>query len=164
MSTTDPQPYGQQPPPPPPSGGQGYDRQQPPQHPHVGQPAYPDRREEPGADDRALTVLAHLSAPIAAVISLGWLTILGPLVIWLIYKDRSQLVRKAAAGAFNFNLMFWVLYLISWLLIFTLIGALIGIPMLILIFVVSAIMHIVGAVRGAKGEQFTYPFQIPVLR
>jgi uncharacterized Tic20 family protein len=92
------------------------------------------------------------------------LTILGPLVIWLIYKDRSQLVRKAAAGAFNFNLMFWVLYLVSWLLIFTLIGALIGIPMLILIFVVSAIMHIVGAVRGAKGEQFTYPFQIPVLR
>ncbi|MDQ3384350.1 MAG: DUF4870 domain-containing protein [Actinomycetota bacterium] len=163
MSTNDPQPYGQQPPPPPPSGGQGYDRQQPPQ-PHAGQPAYPDRREEPGADDRALTVLAHLSAPIAAVISLGWLTILGPLVIWLIYKDRSQLVRKAAAGAFNFNLMFWVLYLISWLLIFTLIGALIGIPMLILIFVVSAIMHIVGAVRGAKGEQFTYPFQIPVLR
>lgn len=163
MSTNDPQPYGQQPPPPPPSGGQGYDRQQPPQ-PHAGQPAYPDRREEPGADDRALTVLAHLSAPIAAVISLGWLTILGPLVIWLIYKDRSQLVRKAAAGAFNFNLMFWVLYLVSWLLIFTLIGALIGIPMLILIFVVSAIMHIVGAVRGAKGEQFTYPFQIPVLR
>ncbi len=148
--------------PPPPYGQQPYGSQQPQPYAQSAQPHH--QRPEEGGDDKVLAVLAHLSAPLAALVSLGWLTIFGPLIIWAVYKDRSPLVRRAAAGAFNFNLMFWVLYLISWLLIFTFIGALIGIPMLILIFVVSAIMHIVGAVRAAGGRQFTYPFQIPVLR
>lgn len=151
-----------------------------PQHPHEpqhahpqpsSQPARPTQHQDPyrqpgavpGGDDRAMTVLAHLSAPIAAVLSLGSLSVLGPLVIWLVYKDRSPLVRQAAAGAFNFNLTFWLLFLLSWLLIFTVIGALVGIPLLIVIFVVSAVLHLVGAARGSKGEMFRYPFQLPVL-
>lgn len=131
------------------------------------QPPVTDPARQPGAvpggDDRAMTVLAHLSAPIAAIISLGWLSVLGPLVIWLVYKDRSPLVRQAAAGAFNFNLSFWLLYLLSWMLIFTVVGALVGIPLLIVIFVVGAVLHLVGAARGSKGEVFRYPFQLPVL-
>jgi uncharacterized protein len=115
-------------------------------------------------EDRTMMVLAHLSAPIAAVISLGWLTILGPLLIWLVYRHRSPQVRQAAAGAFNFNLMFWLLYVISWVLIFTLVGAIVGIPLLVLIFVVSAVMHGLGALRAAQGRSFRYPFQVPVLR
>ena len=131
--------------------------QYPPQQP-------PYQVPQANSEDRTMMVLAHLSAPIAAVVSFGSLTILGPLLIWFIYKDRSPMVRQAAAGAFNFNLMFWLLYLLSWLLIFTLIGAVIGIPMLIVIFVVSAVMHVMGAVRASQGRPFTYPFQIPVLR
>lgn len=145
-----------------------------PQYPHDPQGAVPPSQQpaqdpdlQPGAvparDDRAMTVLAHLSAPIAAIVSLGWLSVLGPLVIWLVYKDRSPLVRQAAAGAFNFNLTFWLLYLLSWMLIFTVVGALVGIPLLIVIFVVSAVMHLVGAARGSKGQVFRYPFQLPVL-
>lgn len=34
-------------------------------------------------------------------------------------RIAAIIARKAAAGAFNFNLAFWLLYLISWLLIFT---------------------------------------------
>lgn len=131
-------------------------------HPGAHQPGPPS----PGGsgEDRTMMVLAHLSAPIAAVVSLGSLTILGPLLIWLAYRNRSPQVRQAAAGAFNFNLLFWVLYLVSWLLIFTVVGALVGIPLLIIIFVVSAVMHLVGAVRASQGRAFRYPFQLPVLR
>jgi uncharacterized protein len=111
---------------------------------------------------RIAAIIAHLSAPIAALLSAGSLSLLGPLVVWLVMKNDPY-ARKAAAGAFNFNLAFWLLYLVSWLLIFTVIGAVIGIPLIILLFVVSAWCHIKGAIRAANDRPYDYPFQIRVL-
>jgi uncharacterized Tic20 family protein len=116
----------------------------------------------PSAGSRIAAIIAHLSAPIAALLSAGSLSLLGPLVVWLVMK-RDPVARKAAAGAFNFNLAFWVLYLVSWLLIFTVIGAVVGIPLIIILFVVSAWCHIKGAVRAADDRPYNYPFQIRVL-
>ena len=48
-------------------------------------------------------------------------------------------------------------------LIFTVIGAVIGIPLIIILFVISAWCHIKGAVRAANDKPYDYPFQIPVL-
>jgi uncharacterized protein len=48
-------------------------------------------------------------------------------------------------------------------LIFTVIGAVIGIPLIIILFVISAWCHIKGAVRAANDKSCDYPFQIPVL-
>jgi uncharacterized Tic20 family protein len=114
------------------------------------------------AGSRLAAILAHLSAPIAALLSAGSLSLLGPLVVWLVKKDDPY-VRRAAAGAFNFNLTFWLLYLLSWLLILTVIGAVVGIPLIIALFVVSAWCHIKGAIRAADDRAYTYPFQIRVL-
>ncbi|MFP5022340.1 DUF4870 domain-containing protein [Pseudonocardia phyllosphaerae] len=111
---------------------------------------------------RIAAILAHLSAPIAAVLSAGFLSLLGPLLVYLIKKDDPY-ARQAAAGAFNFNLSFWLLYLISWLLIFTVVGALIGAPLLIILFVVSLWCHIKGAIRSSNNETYRYPFQLRVL-
>jgi uncharacterized Tic20 family protein len=116
----------------------------------------------PSASNRIAAVLAHLSAPIAALLSAGSLSLLGPLLVWLLMKNDPN-ARRAAAGAFNFNLSFWVLYLVSWLLIFTVIGAVIGIPLIIALFVVSAWCHIKGAIRAADDRPYDYPFQIRVL-
>jgi hypothetical protein len=114
------------------------------------------------AGSRLAAVLAHLSAPIAAVLSAGSLSLLGPLIVWLVKKDDPY-ARRAAAGAFNFNLSFWLLYLVSWLLIFTVIGAVVGIPLIAALFVVSAWCHIKGAIRAADDRPYDYPFQIRVL-
>ena len=116
----------------------------------------------PSAGSRLAAILAHLSAPIAALLSAGSLSLLGPLLVWLVKKDDPY-ARRAAAGAFNFNLSFWLLYLISWLLIFTVIGAVVGIPLIIVLFLVSAWCHIKGAIRAANDEPYDYPFQIRVL-
>ena len=116
----------------------------------------------PPASSRIAAIVAHLSAPIAALLSAGSLSLLGPLLVWLLMKNDPN-ARRAAAGAFNFNLSFWVLYLVSWLLIFTVIGAVIGIPLIIALFVVSAWCHIKGAVRAADDRPYDYPFQIRVL-
>ena len=125
---------------------------------------YPETRRipVPSAGSRIGAVLAHLSAPIAALVSAGWLSLLGPLLVYLVKRDDPY-ARQAAAGAFNFNLAFWVLYLVSWLLIFTVLGAVIGIPLIIVLFVVSAWCHIKGAVRAANDRPYDYPFQIRVL-
>ena len=120
----------------------------------------PDATLSPGS--RVAAILAHLSAPIAALLSAGSLSLLGPLVVWLVMKNDPY-ARRAAAGAFNFNLAFWLLYLVSWLLIFTVIGAVIGIPLIIVLFVVSAWCHIKGAIRAANDRPYEYPFQIRVL-
>jgi uncharacterized protein len=116
----------------------------------------------PSASSRMAAILAHLSAPIAALLSAGSLSLLGPLLVWLVKKDDPY-ARRAAAGAFNFNLTFWLLYLISWLLIFTVVGAVIGIPLIIVLFLVSAWCHVKGAVRAADDRPYDYPFQIRVL-
>ena len=116
----------------------------------------------PSAGSRLAAILAHLSAPIAALLSAGSLSLLGPLLVWLVKKDDPY-ARRAAAGAFNFNLSFWLLYLISWILIFTFIGAIIGVPLLVIIFVVALWCHIKGAIRSSRGEAYDYPFQIRVL-
>ena len=114
------------------------------------------------ASSRIAAILAHLSAPIAALLSAGSLSLLGPLLVWLV-KKNDPYARRAAAGAFNFNLTFWLLYLISWLLIFTVIGAVVGIPMIIVLFIVSAWCHVKGALRAADNRPYDYPFQIRVL-
>ena len=119
-----------------------------------------DATLSPGS--RIAAILAHLSAPIAALLSAGSLSLLGPLLVWLA-KKHDPYVRRAAAGAFNFNLSFWLLYLVSWLLIFTVIGAVIGIPLIVVLFLVSAWCHIKGAIRAANDEPYDYPFQIRVL-
>ena len=89
----------------------------------------------PSSGSRLAAILAHLSAPIAALLSAGSLSLLGPLIV----------------------------YLVSWLLIVTVVGALIGVPLIIVLFVVSAWCHIKGAVRAADDRPYDYPFQIRVL-
>ena len=57
----------------------------------------------PSGSSRIAAILAHLSAPIAALLSAGSLSLLGPLLVWL-WKKNDPYTRRAAAGAFNFNL------------------------------------------------------------
>jgi uncharacterized Tic20 family protein len=117
----------------------------------------------PSSEERTVSVLAHLSAIIAAVVSAGWLSIVGPLIVWAIYKDRSPLARQAAAGAFNFNLAIWAAFVVAWICFFTVIL----IPVSILLFLVAGVMalvcHIQGALKASNNEPYRYPFQIPVL-
>ena len=116
----------------------------------------------PSSGSRLAAILAHLSAPIAALLSAGSLSLLGPLLVWLV-KKNDPYARRAAAGAFNFNLSFWLLNLVRWVLIVTVVGEVDGNPLIVVLFVVSAWCHIKGAVRAADDRPYDYPFQIRVL-
>jgi len=114
-------------------------------------------------EERVARIMAHLSAPIAFVLSAGWLSVLGPLVVWALYKNRSPEVRSAAAGAFNFNLSFWVMQVVGWILFITLIGIPVALVIWAVTFVVAAWCHIRGALRAARGQHYEYPFQVRIL-
>ena len=169
-----PDPQGQKPwgnpmdaPPPFPQTGQPYSSHY--QSPYTADPyagpqlsrSYGGHR--PDGDERMWAMIAHLSAPIAAVVSAGWLSIVGPLVVYLLRKDSSPFVRTAAAGAFNFQLTMWLVTIVGWILNITVIGLVIGIPLVILGGLGSIILGIVGAIKTWNGESYTYPWQIKAL-
>lgn len=140
------------------------DHQPPPPGPrYSGQPS--GYSSPPQGDERTMMLLAHLSAPISMLLSVGWLPFLGPLLIWLFYKDKSPAVRTAAAGAFNFNLTLTIATVVLWIsVILTLfVGLIWAIPGWIAIVVVQLWCHIKGALRASRGEVYLYPFQIKLL-
>ena len=123
----------------------------------------PDPRSV-GGEDRTAAVLSHLSAPIAAIISVGWLNWVGPLVMWLIYKDRSQFVRTAAAQSFNYQITMWITSIIGWIMVFTVILLPIGVVLIVIGNFFALILGIWGAIRTAGGHQYRYPFNLPLLK
>lgn len=145
---------GQQP------GPQGYGQQPGP----TGGP-YPASSAGSSGEDRTMMLLAHLSAPAAMLLSAGWLPFVGPLLIWLFYKDRSAAVRTASAGAFNFNLSLTIISIGLWISVFLTLGVgfLWAVPGWIALFVIQLWCHIKGAIRAGEGRVYDYPFQIRVL-
>ena len=128
------------------------------------QPTQPAPSSGPvSGDDKTLAVLAHLSPIIALVLSAGWLSILGPLIVWLIFRGRGGLVRNAAATSFNFNITIWIAFVVAWICVFTIIL----IPVALILFFVPGILQIIfsimGALKASRGEAFRYPFQVPIL-
>ncbi len=115
-------------------------------------------------EERSVAALAHLSAIIAMIVSAGWLSFVGPLVVWVLYKDKSPFVRAAAAGSFNFNIWAWVINIVAWIMAFTVIL----LPVSIILWIVAAMMtlwcHIRGALKASRGELYRYPATIGLLQ
>lgn len=114
-------------------------------------------------DEKTLAVLAHLSPIIALVLTAGWLSWIGPLIVWFVFRDRGQLVRTAAATSFNFNVTIWVANVIGWICIFTIILLPLGLLLIFIPGILQLIFSILGALRASKGEPYKYPFQVPIL-
>ncbi|WP_281966019.1 DUF4870 domain-containing protein [Serinicoccus marinus] len=116
-------------------------------------------------DERTMMLLAHLSAPLSMLLSVGWVPFLGPLLIWLFYKDKSAAVRTASAGAFNFNLTLAIISVGLWISVFLtlFIGFVWAIPGWIALLVIQLWCHIKGALRAADGRVYDYPFQLRLL-
>ncbi|WP_270887689.1 DUF4870 domain-containing protein [Pedococcus sp. 5OH_020] len=127
------------------------------------QPSHPSSQPLPSAEERTASILAHLSAIIAAVVSAGWLSIVGPLIVWALYKDRSPLARQAAAGAFNFNLAIWAAFIVGWICLFTIILIPVAVVLWIVAGLTALVCHIQGAVKANRNEPYRYPFEIRVL-
>ncbi len=102
------------------------------------------------SDERLWATLAHLSPFVGALVSMPFL---GPLVIYLVFRDRGPFVRHHAAQALNFQLILLIAYIVFGLLSFVLIG----IPFLIATGVASIVFQIIAAIAANNGEWYRYP-------
>ena len=133
-------------------------------------PQLPPPAVPPGAltasDERTLAMLAHLSNLLNPVT--GFLGMLVPLGMYLLYKDRSRYVAYQSLQSFVFQLIWWfgagalavMLWTVSSFLAVFLIGCLI-MPLaglLTLLPLLSLIYSIYAGVECSQGRDFRYWF------
>lgn len=108
----------------------------------------------PPDQERTWIGAAHWSALVTSLI--GGFAFLGPLLVMLLKGNESPAVRRNAVESLNFQLSILIYGLISFVLIFVLIGFLL-LPIVGLFWL---IMTIIGAVKASAGEDFRYPLTI----
>ena len=104
---------------------------------------------QPTADDKTWAMLAHISP----IVGLGFI---GPLVVWLIYKDKSPFVADQAKEALNFNLALLVVVLIC-------IATCVGIIVAPVIGIGALVYQIIAAMEANKGVWYRYPYTIRMI-
>jgi len=108
-------------------------------------------------DEKTWSVLAHLSV----LLLLVGLMPFGALLIWLIYKDRSEKVRFHALQALWYQIA-WIVILVAYALVSTVLTILvIGIFMFFLLPILAVIPVIHGcyaAYQVSQGVDYRYPY------
>jgi uncharacterized Tic20 family protein len=137
--------YAQQPPPPPPPYGAA-----------PGTAVAPPNPMSP-TDERTWGTIAHGGTLAATILSGGTLGFVCALVIYLVYKDRGPFVHHHSANALNVQIFGALLVIGGIILTVTVIGAIIGIPMIIVGGLYVLIVHIIGAIKANNGEWWNPP-------
>ena len=96
-------------------------------------------------DDRLWATLAHLS------ILLGVTTVLGPLVIWLIKKDKSPFVDDQAKEALNFQLSCLLASLVTT-------ASCVLIPLAVVVVVGGIVYGVIAGIDANRGNTYRYPY------
>jgi len=112
----------------------------------------------PGKDERMWGMIAHLSAFSYYFTVVG--IILGPLIIWLAKRDGNPFVEEQAKEALNFQITIVIYYLAALAMCFTVILAVIGLPILLGLHLYQFICMIFAAIKASDGIHFRYPATI----
>lgn len=114
-------------------------------------------------------MLAQLAVVIGYLVSFGTLGWLGPLIIFLVYKDRNRFIRFNAAEALNAAIAVVIAEIV--LTIACAILAVISLGLLSFLFAVvavPAILHIIfaimGAVKANDRQWWNYPMNIRLVK
>jgi uncharacterized Tic20 family protein len=99
-------------------------------------------------DQRMWATLAHLSG-----LLFGFL---GPLVIFLLMKDRGRFIRSQAVEALNFQITVLIAVVVSAALIFIVIGLF----LLPIVGVAAFVLMILAAIAANRGEEYRYPLTL----
>lgn len=112
--------------------------------------------------DSSVAVLMHLLTFVGFVFPLG--NIIAVLILWLLKRGESQYLDEVGKEVLNFNIsmIFWAILLT--LLTFTIVGAIVTIPLLIVLALIVIICPIIGAVKSSNGKDYSYPVTIRLLK
>ncbi len=105
-------------------------------------------------DARTWAMLAHLSSIIASF--LGGMSFLGPLIVWLIFRERSSYVDYHGKEALNFQILMSIAMIGCVFLGIVTCG--IGFTIFPILIVVDIVFVVIAAVKANNGEYYKYPF------
>ena len=115
-------------------------------------------------DERTWSVLSHLSMFLNLVT--GFLGPVAALIIWFVYKDRSQKVAFHALQSMWYQIGWLVILAVGWTVTTLLLVVLVGfvlIPVMVIVSVVPFVHAGYAAYRVSKGEEYRYPFAADVV-
>ena len=115
-------------------------------HPVAGSSAQLDVSSE----DVVFAVLIHLSA------LFGWFIV--PLVLWLIRRGQSTFVDDHGKTAMNFQITYFVAFVVFGILSIVLIG----LPFLLVTAIAYFVLPIVGAIKAGQRELWEYPLVVRI--
>ena len=118
----------------------------------------------PVGDERTWALLGHLSALSTFLIPFG--SVIGPLVVWLIKRDTLPFAGDQAKEALNFNIT--VLIIAVGLVVLTFItfgiGALLTVPLGLVLFLGWLVLTIIAAINANNGVRYRYPLTLRLVQ
>jgi len=130
-----------------------------------GIPYDENRPEAPGQgsplskDARQWAMICHLVA-LSGLLANGIGFLLGPLVVWLVKRVDDPFIDEQGKEAVNFQL---TMFLVGFLCI-PFVIVLIGIPMLIVVFLLMIIFPVIAAIQAGEGVHYRYPLSIRFIK
>lgn len=104
-------------------------------------------------DEKLWATLTHISPVVAGIVGLPFL---GPLIIYLVLRDRGPFIRWHSAQSLNFQLTVLIAYIVSGLLTLVVVGFF----LLIAVAIASLVFMILAAIAANRGEYYKYPLTI----
>lgn len=118
--------------------------------PYAGGPVGPVPLSD--SDARLWSLLAHLGGLLFSFVA--------PLVIWLVFRERSRFVDEHAKEALNFQIALVIAYVVGSVLTLVLIGFVI----LAAAGIAALVFSILAAVAANKGEPYRYPVTLRLVK
>jgi uncharacterized Tic20 family protein len=115
--------------------------------------------QPPGKEEQNWAMACHLVALSGFIVPFG--NVLGPLIVWLIKKDTMPLVDQHGKEALNFQITVLLAVIISFVLVFVLIGFV----LLLIVGIGALVLTIMAAVKVSNGElNYRYPFALRLIK
>ncbi|MFN3865208.1 MAG: DUF4870 domain-containing protein [Demequina sp.] len=118
------------------------------------------------SEARTWAMLVHIIAAAAIVLTLGTLAFVAPLVVWLLYRERSALVDFHGKQNLNLQLTLLVAGIAAFVLGIALfgVGLLITLPALAAYWVYALVVSIIAGIKANSGEYYPIGFTIRFIR
>lgn len=126
----------------------------PPAYGAAPPPAYAAGPVQPlsDSDSRMWAMLSHIGGAL-----LSWIV---PLVVWLVFKDRSRFVEEQSKEALNFQITLFIAHIIAGILWVIVIGMILT-PLIV---IAGLVFGIIGGMAANRGEPYRYPFAIRLIK
>ncbi|TWD75309.1 hypothetical protein FB561_6747 [Kribbella amoyensis] len=115
------------------------------------------------SEERTWGMVAHIGVLVAAWFAMGFLC---PLVVWLLYRSRSEFVRRHAVESLNFQLSLLIYAVVAGLLIVITfgLGVIVVLPLAAIGAIAALVLIILATVAASNGRDYRYPLTLRMVK